>query len=151
MKALLQRVSSASVAINGEVVGAIGAGLLVLLGIDKGDDEAAASKLIEKTLDYRIFPDQDGKMNCSVRDIKGGILLISQFTLSADTRKGLRPSFSSAASPDEARRLYEYALGILRERHGIVASGRFGADMKVTLTNEGPVTFLLENQGGGGT
>lgn len=147
MKALLQRVSSASVTVNGDVVGAIGAGLLVLLGIDRGDDEGIADRLMDKVLDFRVFPDPQGKMNCSVRDIQGGVLLVSQFTLSADTRKGLRPSFSAAASPEEAQRLYEYALGRLREQHEPVASGCFGADMKVALINDGPVTFLLENQG----
>lgn len=151
MKALLQRVSSASVTVDGAVVGTIGSGLLVLLGIDKGDNEQVADQLLNKLLDFRLFPDADGKMNRSVRDINGGVLLVSQFTLSADTRKGLRPSFSSAASPDRAKALYGYMLRQLQARHRDVSSGIFGAEMQVSLVNEGPVTFLLENQGEGDT
>lgn len=151
MKALLQRVSSASVTVDGEVVGAIRAGLLVLLGIDKGDNEQIADQLLGKLLDFRLFPDANGKMNLSVRDIGGGVLLVSQFTLSADTRRGLRPSFSAAAPPDEARALYGYMLRQLQVRHHEVSSGVFGAEMQVALVNEGPVTFLLENQGEGDT
>jgi D-tyrosyl-tRNA(Tyr) deacylase len=144
MKALIQRVSSAAVDIDGERVGAIGAGMLVLLGLDKGDDEPAARKMLDKLLAYRLFADSDGRMNASVVDVAGGVLLVSQFTLSADTRKGLRPSFSSALPPDEAQPLYDFFLGELRARHAEVAAGRFGADMQVSLTNDGPVTFLLE-------
>lgn len=151
MKALLQRVSSASVTVDGEVVGAIGTGLLVLLGIDKGDNERAADQLLNKLLDFRLFEDASGKMNLSVRDVGGGVLLVSQFTLSADTRRGLRPSFSAAAPPDEARALYGYMLRQLQVRHREVSSGVFGAEMRVALVNEGPVTFLLENQGEGDT
>lgn len=144
MKALIQRVSSAAVDIDGERVGAIGAGMLVLLGLDKGDDEPAARKMLDKLLAYRLFADSDGRMNASVVDSAGGVLLVSQFTLSADTRKGLRPSFSSALPPDEAQPLYDFFLDELRARHTDVAAGRFGADMQVSLTNDGPVTFLLE-------
>ena len=145
MKALLQRVSEARVTVDGEIVGEIGEGLLVLLGLDKGDDEATAARLLDKLLAYRVFPDEDGRMNCSVADVGGGVLLVSQFTLSADTRKGLRPSFSSAMPPAEAEALYVRMLEMLRERHSNVAAGRFGADMQVSLTNDGPVTFLLES------
>jgi len=144
MKALLQRVSEARVCVAGECVGEIGPGLLVLLGLDKGDDEAAARRLLDKLLAYRVFPDEAGRMNCSVTDINGGVLLVSQFTLSADTSKGLRPSFSSAMPPAEADRLYQYTLDQLNQRHGTVAAGRFGADMQVSLVNDGPVTFMLE-------
>ncbi len=144
MKALIQRVSEASVEVAGEPVGAIGTGLLVLLGLDKGDDELAAAKMIDKLLAYRVFPDAGDRMNRSVADIDGGVLLVSQFTLSADTGKGLRPSFSSAMPPAEAEALYLWMLQQLGERHQEVAAGRFGADMQVRLTNDGPVTFLLE-------
>ena len=145
MKALLQRVSAARVEVDGETVGAIGRGLLVLVGLDKGDDEASAGRLLDKLLAYRVFPDAAGRMNCSVADIGGGVLLVSQFTLSADTRKGLRPSFSSAMPPAEAGLLYQRMLQMLRDRHAEVAAGRFGADMQVSLTNDGPVTFMLES------
>lgn len=145
MKALLQRVSEAAVRVDGEVVGAIGPGLLVLLGLDRGDDLAVGLRLLEKLLNYRMFGDEAGRMNLSVSETGGGVLLISQFTLSADTRKGLRPSFSAALPPPEAESLYRGLLDELRSRHdGPVASGRFGADMQVSLTNDGPVTFLLE-------
>jgi D-tyrosyl-tRNA(Tyr) deacylase len=144
MRALLQRVSSASVVVDGNCVGEIGQGLLVLLGLDKGDDAAAADRMLDKLLAYRVFADNAGRMNCSVVDVAGGILLVSQFTLSADTRKGLRPSFSSAMPPEDAGQLYEYALDQLRQRHPHVAAGIFGANMQVSLTNDGPVTFMLE-------
>ena len=146
MKALLQRVSSASVDVAGERIGEIDQGLLVLLGLDKGDDESAARRMVDKLLAYRLFADDEGRMNCSVRDIDGGVLLVSQFTLSADTRKGLRPSFSSALPPEQAGVLYGELLEALRERHQPVAAGVFGADMQVSLCNDGPVTFLLEVQ-----
>lgn len=145
MKALLQRVSSASVSVAGEGVGAIGVGLLVLLGLDRGDDQPGARRMIERILAYRLFADSEGRMNRSVADINGGVLLVSQFTLSADTRKGLRPGFSDAMPPGEARPLYEYVLAELKQRHPQVAAGVFGADMQVSLTNDGPVTFLLES------
>jgi D-tyrosyl-tRNA(Tyr) deacylase len=136
MKALIQRVSSASVEIKGQRVGEIGKGLLVLLGLDKGDDRETADRLLDKLLAYQ--------MNCNVAEVEGGVLLVSQFTLSADTRKGLRPSFSSAMPPQEAQALYVYTLEALKKRHFPVAAGEFGADMQVTLVNDGPVTFLLE-------
>ncbi len=144
MKALLQRVSHAQVEVAGETVGEIGPGLLVLLGLDKGDDLALAGRLLDKVLGYRVFADDEGRMNRSVADIGGGVLLVSQFTLSADTRKGLRPSFSSAMPPGEAEALYAEVSQQLLERHDNCAFGRFGADMQVSLTNDGPVTFLLE-------
>ena len=144
MRALLQRVSNASVNVDGESVGEIGQGLLVLLGLDKNDDRATADRMLDKLLAYRVFSDDAGRMNCSVVDVGGGVLLVSQFTLSADTRKGLRPGFSSAMSPADAEPLYDYTVGQLRERHPCVAAGVFGADMQVSLTNDGPVTFLLE-------
>ena len=144
MKALLQRVSSASVSIGGELVGEIGGGLLVLLGLDKGDDRAVAERMLDKLLAYRVFADEAGRMNRSVADIEGGVLLVSQFTLSADTGKGLRPSFSRALPPAEAEPLYDHLLSELRRRHTSVAAGFFGADMQVGLVNDGPVTFLLE-------
>ena len=145
MRALLQRVSHAAVSVDGETVGEIGAGLLVLLGLDKGDDTDTAERMLDKVLTYRVFPDEAGRMNCSVADIGGGVLLVSQFTLSADTRKGLRPSFSSAMPPEQARPLYEYMLASLANRHREVAAGIFGAHMEVSLVNDGPVTFLLDS------
>jgi D-tyrosyl-tRNA(Tyr) deacylase len=144
VKALLQRVSRASVAVDAKCVGEIEQGLLVLLGLDKDDDQLAADRMVEKLLAYRVFADGEGRMNCSVADVGGGVLLVSQFTLSADTRKGLRPSFSSAMPPAEAVQLYDYFLTRLRQRHPGVAAGEFGADMQVSLVNDGPVTFLLE-------
>ena len=144
MKALLQHVSHAGVEVHGETVGAIERGLLVLLGLEKGDDLAAGERLLDKLLAYRVFPDEQGRMNRSVADIQGGVLLVPQFTLAADTRKGLRPSFSAALPPAEAEHLYHQLLQALRERHGNVAAGRFGADMQVYLVNDGPVTFMLE-------
>lgn len=144
MKALIQRVTFARVQVDGEVTGEIERGLLVLLGLDKGDDQASAERMLDKLLAYRVFADDRGRMNCSVADIGGGVLLVSQFTLSADTRKGLRPSFSSAMPPADAERLYDDMLASLRERHPAVAAGRFGADMQVSLCNDGPVTFMLE-------
>ncbi len=145
MRMLLQRVSGAAVDVAGECVGRIDTGLLVFLGLDKGDDRGTADRMLDKLLAYRVFPDAAGRMNCSVADIAGGVLLVSQFTLSADTRKGLRPSFSSALPPVDAESLYDYMLGQLRGRHDPVAAGRFGADMRVSLVNDGPVTFLLES------
>ncbi|KAA1189776.1 D-tyrosyl-tRNA(Tyr) deacylase [Pseudohalioglobus sediminis] len=144
MKALIQRVTFARVQVDGEVTGEIERGLLVLLGLDKGDDQASAERMLDKLLAYRVFADDRGRMNCSVADIGGGVLLVSQFTLSADTRKGLRPSFSSTMPPADAERLYDDMLASLRERHPAVAAGRFGADMQVCLCNDGPVTFMLE-------
>lgn len=144
MKALIQRVSSARVEVNGEVVGAIERGLLVLLGVEKGDADAQVTRMVERLLSYRIFPDNDDRMNCNVVEVGGGLLIVSQFTLAADTKKGTRPSFSSAAAPDTAEQLYEQLLTALRAQDVPVATGKFGADMQVHLVNDGPVTFLLE-------
>jgi D-tyrosyl-tRNA(Tyr) deacylase len=144
MKALIQRVSSASVDVAGETIGAIDRGILLLLGLDKGDDEVIAERMLDKVLAYRMFADSEGRMNRSVSDINGGVLLVSQFTLAADTRKGLRPGFSSALPPEQARALYDCILQRLRQRHDNVAAGAFGADMQVSLCNDGPVTFMLE-------
>jgi D-tyrosyl-tRNA(Tyr) deacylase len=145
MKALIQRVSEARVVVDGAIVGQVQAGLMVLLGVERGDDRACADKLLHKLLNYRVFSDADGKMNLSVSDVHGGILLVSQFTLAADTGKGLRPSFSSAGDPALARELYDYSVRALREKYPDVETGQFGADMKVHLVNDGPVTFLLES------
>jgi len=141
---LLQRVSEARVEIDGSVVGAIGKGLLVLLGVQAQDDEAAARAAVERLLNYRVFADAAGKMNLSLRDVEGGLLLVPQFTLAADTRKGRRPSFTSAASPAQGRQIFELALDYAQSVHQPVASGRFGADMRVQLVNDGPVTFILD-------
>ena len=143
MIGLLQRVSSASVRVDGELTGAIDRGLLVLVGIEKPDDEAAAERLLSRLLGYRVFADDAGRINRSLADVGGGLLLVPQFTLAADTRSGLRPSFSAAAPPDRAKALFTHLLGLAVARHGAVASGRFGADMQVSLTNDGPVTFWL--------
>ncbi len=145
MKALLQRVTGARVTVAGDCVGEIGPGLLVLLGLDRDDDRASGERLLEKILAYRMFADEQGRMNRNVAQSGGGVLLISQFTLAADTSKGLRPGFSGALAPDEARVLYEYLLDKLRRSHRPVAAGVFGADMQVSLVNDGPVTFLLES------
>lgn len=144
MRGLIQRVSEASVRVEGELVGEIGSGILLLLGVHKGDTEAQALKLLEKVLAYRIFPDGTGRMNRCLLDIGGGLLVVSQFTLAAETKKGLRPGFDPAESPARAEALYELFLQEARARHPHIASGRFGADMKVQLVNDGPVTFLLE-------
>ena len=144
MIGLLQRVSAASVSVDGEVVGSIGAGLLVLLGIEKGDSRQEADRLLDRLLRYRVFADAEGKMNLGLADTGGGLLLVSQFTLAADTRKGLRPGFSTAAAPAEAEKLYDYMLEAASQRHAEVAGGRFGADMQVSLVNDGPVTFWLQ-------
>ncbi|MES2603701.1 MAG: D-aminoacyl-tRNA deacylase [Pseudomonadota bacterium] len=145
MLALIQRVSSASVSVEGSVVGSIDHGLLLLLGIEKADTEQQAEKLLQKVLAYRVFADAAGKMNLGLRDVQGGLLVVSQFTLAADTDKGLRPSFSSAKAPAEAEQLYEYFLASARAAYEKVEAGRFGADMKVALVNDGPVTFLLKS------
>lgn len=144
MKSLLQRVSCATVTVNAETVGEIGHGLLVFLGLDRDDDRAGADRMLDKLLAYRVFADSEGRMNASVVDVQGAILLVSQFTLSADTRKGLRPGFSLAMPPRDAEPLYDYTLMQLRRRHSRVASGVFGADMQVSLVNDGPVTFLFD-------
>lgn len=144
MIGLLQRVSSARVDAGGKTVGAIGRGLLVLIGVEQGDDAPRADRLLERLLGYRVFPDNAGKMNLSVTDIGGGLLLVPQFTLAADTDKGMRPSFTPAAAPEPGRRLFGYLVEQARARHAPVAAGVFGADMQVTLTNDGPVTFWLQ-------
>ena len=143
MIALVQRVSSASVEVGGQVVGAIGRGLLVLVCAEPGDSEAQAAKLVDKLLKLRIFSDDAGKMNRSVQDVAGGLLVISQFTLAADTASGNRPGFSGAAPAEQGRRLYEDVLRLARERHTPVEAGVFGADMQVALVNDGPVTIPL--------
>lgn len=145
MKLLLQRVSQASVAVAGQQVGAIDRGILALVGFEREDTEAQVSRLTERMLNYRLFADASGKTNLSVRDIAGGVLLVSQFTLAADTRRGLRPGFSLAAEPQWAKHLYVTMLEQLEKEAGVrVASGQFGAEMQVMLINDGPVTFLLE-------
>ena len=144
MIGLLQRVTSASASVQGRVVGAIGPGLLVLVGVERGDSERTAERLLERLLTYRVFPDAAGRMNLSLADTGGGLLLVPQFTLAADTRKGTRASFSSAAPPEEGRRLFERLVALARAGHAPVASGEFGADMQVALVNDGPVTFWLD-------
>lgn len=143
MIGLLQRVSQAEVRVSGEIVGRIGAGLLVLVGVERDDREAHADRLLERVLTYRVFADAEGRMNRSLKDVNGGLLLVSQFTLAADTRKGTRPGFSPAAAPEEGRRLFERLVEQARARHTPVETGRFGAHMEVALTNDGPVTFWL--------
>ncbi len=145
MRALLQRVKQASVTVNGQCFGSIDQGLLVFLAIEKGDEQSHADRLLDKVLAYRIFADEQGKMNLSLQAVQGGLLVVSQFTLAADTAKGLRPSFSSAATPEVGRQLYDYWLVEAEKKHPIVAAGEFGADMQVELINDGPVTFLLES------
>ena len=144
MKALLQRVSQAQVEVAGEVLGAIDQGLLVLVGVEPQDDASSITKMLHKLLNYRVFCDAAGKMNLSLKDIDGGLLLVSQFTLAADTRSGLRPGFSTAAPPAQGEALFNNLLQQARVQHPQVACGRFGADMQVHLVNDGPVTFLLE-------
>ncbi len=148
MIGLLQRVRAAQVVVEGEVVGAIGHGLLVLIGVEQGDTEVQADRLLERLLGYRVFADADGKMNLSLRDVGGGLLLVPQFTLAADTHKGMRPSFTPAAAPQAGLRLFNHLVLQARNQYPNVASGRFGADMLVTLTNDGPVTFLLRTAAG---
>ena len=144
MKAVIQRVQRASVEVDGQVVGEIGKGLLLLLGVEKNDNHAVADKLLNKVLGYRVFPDAENKMNLSLKDIQGGLLVVSQFTLVADTNKGLRPSFSAAAEPEQARELYEYWVKEAEKSIKHVATGQFACDMQVSLQNDGPVTFILE-------
>lgn len=144
MIALIQRVTRAEVRIGDRVAGAVDRGILALIGVSRGDEEAAADRLLERVLTYRIFPDAEGRMNLSLRDAGGGLLLVPQFTLAADTRKGTRAGFSTAAAPEEARRLFDYLLAQARATHAPVAAGEFGADMQVGLVNDGPVTFWLE-------
>jgi D-tyrosyl-tRNA(Tyr) deacylase len=145
MIGLLQRVSHATVAVKGQKVGTIGQGLLVLIGVRPLDDEASAHRLLTRVVQYRIFPDEAGKMNLSLTQAKGQLLLVPQFTLAADTAKGLRPGFSTAAPPDQAQRLFETVVRIARQKLGAVETGVFGAHMQVSLTNDGPVTIWLES------
>jgi D-aminoacyl-tRNA deacylase len=144
MIGLIQRVSEASVVVEGRSVGQIGRGLLVLVGVEKHDDETTTKRLLDRLLGYRVFPDAEGKMNLSLTDIAGELLLVPQFTLAADTHKGTRPSFSSAAAPELGATLFEYFVVAARECHPKVETGVFGADMKVSLINDGPVTFWLQ-------
>lgn len=142
MIALIQRVTAAKVEVEGEITGKIGKGLLVLLGVEKEDNHAKAEKLLEKVLNYRVFSDEDGKMNLNVKQAGGAILVVSQFTLAADTQKGLRPSFSKGASPALAEEMYDYFVEKCGQKISTF-TGRFAADMQVSLTNDGPVTFWL--------
>lgn len=145
MIVLIQRVSEARVVVDGEVTGEIGQGLLVLLGIERDDDTAKADKLAHRVAGYRVFGDDDGKMNLNVQQVNGSILVVSQFTLAADTRKGMRASFAERnADPAQAETLYEHFIGQIAQKAIPVASGRFAADMKVSLVNDGPVTFWLQ-------
>ena len=144
MIALLQRVSHASVVVDGATIGAINAGLMVLLCAERGDSEKQADALLHKVLAYRVFSDAAGKMNLSLTDVAGGLLLVPQFTLAADTNSGTRPSFTPAAAPALAQQLFDYVVRQARAKHAQVATGQFGADMKVSLTNDGPVSFWLQ-------
>lgn len=144
MIALLQRVTHAAVTVAGTETGRIAAGLLVLIGVERGDTPAQADRLLERLLAYRVFPDMDDRMNLSLGQHGGGLLLVPQFTLAADTRRGNRPGFSTAASPERGRQLFDYLVGLARQRHPVVATGVFGADMQVSLCNDGPVTFWLQ-------
>jgi len=143
MIGLLQRVTTANVIVENKVLGEINQGLLVLLGVERDDNEKKATRLIERILTYRVFSDHDDKMNLSLRDVQGGLLLVPQFTLAADTKKGTRPGFSSAATPQLAETLFNFSVDYAKTQHDNVCQGSFGADMKVSLTNDGPVTFWL--------
>ncbi len=145
MKALIQRVSEASVKVEGETISSIDHGLVVLLGVEKGDDSAAVDKLLHKVSHYRIFSDDDDKMNLNVQQVQGSLLIVSQFTLAAETSKGLRPGFSTAAAPDLAENLYQEFVAKAKTKQINVGTGQFGADMKVALINDGPVTFWLSS------
>ena len=144
MIGLLQRVSEASVSVDGVEIARIERGLMVLVGVEKADDEQRAGRLLDRLIHYRVFPDQTGRLNLSLRDIDGGLLLVPQFTLTADTRKGRRPGLSGGAAPERGRALFDSLVERARARHGKVASGRFGADMQVRLCNDGPLTFWLQ-------
>ncbi len=145
MIALIQRVTEAAVTVDAQIVGKIGRGVLALVGVQRGDDDAAAARLLERALTYRIFEDEAGRMNRSLTDITGGLLLVPQFTLAADTRKGTRAGFSGAEQPERAKALFEALVSMARTRHAQVATGTFGAHMQVALVNDGPVTFWLES------
>ncbi|MBT0960368.1 D-aminoacyl-tRNA deacylase [Denitromonas iodatirespirans] len=144
MIALIQRVTQARVEVAGECVGRIDAGLLALIAVEPADTLRNAQRMVERLLGYRVFQDADDRMNLSLRDVAGGLLLVPQFTLAADTRKGTRPGFSTAAPPEQAEALFNVVLADARRQHGVVESGRFGAEMYVSLTNHGPVTFRLD-------
>jgi D-aminoacyl-tRNA deacylase len=144
MIGLLQRVTQASVTVNRDIVASINTGLLVLIGVEKNDSEKNAERLFQKIVSYRVFADDEDKMNLSLHDIKGSLLLVPQFTLPADTRKGLRPSFSDAASPELGKQLFDFLIHHARENYTTIETGIFGADMKVALVNDGPVTFWLQ-------
>jgi D-tyrosyl-tRNA(Tyr) deacylase len=144
MIGLLQRVARAAVDIDGQRVGAIDRGLLVLIGVERGDTTAEAERLLARLLGYRVFPDDTGRMNRSLQEVSGGLLLVPQFTLAADTRSGTRPGFSMAAPPAEGERLFDHVVAQARRTHPRVETGRFGADMQVSLVNDGPVTFWLQ-------
>ena len=144
MIALIQRVLTASVHVDDACVASIDSGLLALIGVQPGDSEASARRLLERLLGYRVFNDREGRMNLCLHDTGGGLLLVPQFTLAADTRKGMRPSFTPAAEPGEAQRLFDYLAAQAAAKHVLVGAGRFGADMRVELINDGPVTFWLE-------
>lgn len=144
MIALLQRVTQASVCVDDSVLGGIDRGILALIGVQKDDTEDRAIRLLDRILGYRIFPDAAGRMNLDLKAVHGGLLLVPQFTLAADTGKGMRPSFSSAAPPETGKALFDYLVNIARRRHQPVACGHFGADMQVSLVNDGPVTFWLQ-------
>ena len=146
MIGLLQRVSHADVVVDGETIGQIGRGLMVLVAVHRDDTEKDVERLAERLLGYRVFPDEDGRMNRSVCDIEGGLLLVPQFTLTADTKKGTRASFTKGAPPDQASASFDRLVDLCRQGLAVVETGRFGADMKVSLTNDGPVTFWLETR-----
>ena len=145
MIALIQRVTEARVEVDGETVGAIGAGLLVLVALEPADGEMQARRMCERLLGYRVFADEAGRMNRSVTDVRGGLLLVPQFTLAADTAKGMRPSFTSAAPPEHGKRWFDRLVELARAAHETVETGRFGAHMRVHLVNDGPVTFILRS------
>lgn len=145
MKALIQRVTEARVTVDQAIVGSIDRGLLVLVGVDPGDATASIDKMAYRLLNYRVFADADGRMNLNVQQVSGGLLLVPQFTLSADTRKGLRPSFTSAATPEQGASVFDALVSTVKQQYGPVETGQFGANMQVSLINDGPVTFLLEH------
>ncbi len=144
MIALIQRVSRADVVVEGQRIAEIGQGLMVLLGVEKGDDQARADRMVHRLLNYRVFEDEQGKMNLGLQQVDGGLLLVPQFTLAADTDRGMRPSFSSAAPPQEGSQWFDYVVSQCQALHSKVGQGRFGADMAVSLVNDGPVTFYLQ-------
>jgi len=145
MIALIQRVSCANVRVNGEEIARIDKGLLAFIGVEKNDNEKQAKRLVERIVAYRVFEDADGKMNLGLKEVGGQLLLVSQFTLAADTQKGMRPSFSSAAPPEEGRKWFDFVVELCRHEIDVVATGQFGANMQVELINDGPVTFWLQS------